>query len=439
MPNTITKKFKLVNAKNFMDTLSESSGNSLYMFLSRPNKWEDDTVPDTPLDSQKDVARTWDEMISLKKISSENIINVVKRKDWTAQEIYAEYDNEDVNLFDKNFYVLNREFNVYKCIDNAGNSKSLVEPTGTSLDIFTTSDGYRWKFLYNIPTAEKLKFLTTNWMPVIKDENVAANAIDGAIENIKIYNGGVDYSPSAAVVIEGDGRNATIIPRRSLGVIYDFAYTNVGISYHYANAYITDSNGFGRLANIKAIISPPGGHGNDPVSELGAHFVMINSKAEYNEGYGDFPQNFTFRQIGIVRNPLSSANVTAYSLPSIATSETLNALNGLTLKEITGTFTQGEFAVGLTTGANAYVVASNVASGNGYVKYIQSYGLTSNYKNFAVGEIIIGKTSGATANVSNLIYSEIIQDNGDILYLENKTPITRRLDQTDNLHLVIEF
>lgn len=432
MPNTITKKFKLVNAKNFVETLNTSSGNSLYMFLSRPNKWSDDTVPPTPQDSQTDVAKTWDEMISLKRISSDNIAHVVPRKDWVAQEIYAEYNNEDLNLLDKNFYVLNREFNVYKCIDNLGGSYSTVEPTGTDLNIFTTSDGYRWKFLYSIPTAEKLKFLTTNWMPVLKNDSVVANAKDGAIENIKIYNGGVDYSSIANVTIDGDGQNAVIIPKRSFGVIYDFSYNNVGSGYHYANAYITEPGGFGRLANIKAIISPVGGHGFDPVSELGAHYIMINSKAEYNEGYGDFPQNFTFRQIGIVRNPISSANV-------IANATTLTALSGLTLKQITGAFEQGEFAVGMSTGANAYVVASNVVAGNGYVKYVQSFGLTGNYKNFAVGEIIIGKTSGATANVSNLIYSEIIQDKGDILYLENRTPITRTLDQTDNLHLVIEF
>jgi NaMN:DMB phosphoribosyltransferase len=58
---------------------------------------------------------------------------------------------------------------------------------------------------------------------------------------------------------------------------------------------------------------------------------------------------------------------------------------------------------------------------------------------FIPGETIIGKTSGAIATVSNLTYPEITKNEGDILYVENKSPIIRTTEQTDNLHLVIEF
>jgi hypothetical protein len=433
MSNIVTKQLKINNSKNFIDNLSISSGNSLYMFLAKPNAWQgnDSDVP-VPKDNQETTTKIWDEMVSLKRILPDSIINVVRRIDWNYDTVYAEFDNADENLFDKSFYLLNSEFNVYKCISNNNGSKSKIEPTGRSRDIITLSDNYRWKYLYNISTGNRLKFLTNNWMPVLKDNDVSVNANGGAIEQIKIVNGGLDYSTTSTISIIGDGENAEIRPKLSLGVLYDFSYTNIGTNYRYATATINDSTGSGKYANIKAIVSPIDGHGYDPVIELGSHFLMINVKTEYNEGFGDFPGKFSFRRLGIIKNPRDSYN-------NIANASTLTALSGVYLRSVVGDFTQNEFVEGTTSLANAYVVTANVTSGNGYIKFIRSFDLTSNYNKFVPGEIVLGKTSGATAIVSNLLYPEIIPNKGEIYYVENRNTITRSADQTDNLHLVIEF
>ena len=42
-------------------------------------------------------------------------------------------------------------------------------------------------------------------------------------------------------------------------------------------------------------------------------------------------------------------------------------------------------------------------------------------------------------NVCPTLIPEITKNEGDILYVENKSPIIRTTEQTDNLHLVIEF
>ena len=432
MPNIVTNKFKINNAKSFLDSYTVSGDNTLYMFLAKPDPWGVNDTPPEPIDSLQNHSKTWDEIVSLKRILPGNMVNVVKRINWEAQTVYAEYDHEDDNLLTKNFYVINRDYDVYKCIDNVGGAKSTVEPTGKNLNIFKTSDGYKWKYLYTVSTSDKLKFLTTNWMPVRTNEDVAAVAKDGAIENIKIYNGGLDYSVFSKVTVDGDGSSANIAVRQNLGVVYDFVYTNAGSKYRFANAYISDSQGTGRLANIKAILSPVNGHGYDPVSELGAYYVMLNVKAEYNEGYGDFPTGFTFRKVGIVKNPLQSGNV-------LANAATLTGLVGINVSNVNGTFTNNEYLTGITSKANAYAVTSNVVSGNGYIRYIQSFGTTENYKAFTIGESIVGKTSGATAIVTNTLSAEVIQDTGEIIYLENREPVVRTIDQTDNLHLVIEF
>ena len=51
-------------------------------------------------------------------------------------------------------------------------------------------------------------------------------------------------------------------------------------------------------------------------------------------------------------------------------------------------------------------------------------------------------TTGTVNNVSFTSgYSEpeIDHDTGDVLYIENRTPIQRATDQTENIKLVIEF
>jgi hypothetical protein len=434
MPNLVTKKFKIINARNFIEQFSVSSGNSLYMFLAKANQWAaDNDTPLNPEDTQESYNTLWDEIISLKRVSPSGILSVARRINWEANKVYAEYDNEDSNLLEKDFYVLNRDYEVYKCIDNFNGSQSRVEPTGKSLNIFTTSDGYKWKYMYSITTADRLRFLTQYWMPVRLDSSVAAAAKDGAIENIKVFNGGLDYSVRANVIIEGDGEGANIGTRQSLGVIYDFIYNNPGSKYRFANVYVRDyGNSKGRNANIRAILSPVGGHGADPISELGAHYVMINVRTEYNEGAGDFPGGFTYRKLGLVKNPKTFAG-------QVANVNTLNALRGIELSNINGTFRNSEFIEGVTSKANIFTVVSNVVESNGFVRYVQTNGLTNNFKSFNIGESVIGKTSGATALVSGILVSETTPDTGDIIYVENKSPILRSPDQSESLTLVLEF
>jgi hypothetical protein len=429
MPNIVTKKIRIDNARRFIETLGIST-NSLYTFIARPQPWADDSAPPVPSDTAEEHAKVWDEIVALKRILPIDVKPVVKRINWTLYETYAAYDNEDNNLQEKNFYVMNQFFDVYKCIDNRNNSVSTIEPFGKSPNIFSTSDGYRWKYLYSIPVGDQLKFLTRNWMPVLKNDEIASVAKDGGIERIVINNGGINHSFRANVGIIGDGAGANISIISRLGVIQDFIFTNSGSKYRYARAVVNDTTG--RFGNLRPIISPVGGHGFDPVSELGSHFIMVNTRTEYDEGFGDFPTDIQYRTIGLVKNPKGSNG-------NVATSITLSALRSIQITDASGSFNNNEFVGGFTSLANAYIVSSNVVSGNGYIKYIQTNDLTSNFRSFSINETVIGSTSGSTGRVTSITPPEVQQDSGDIIYIENRTPIRRLIDQAENLHLVLEF
>jgi len=93
-------------------------------------------------------------------------------------------------LFDSTFYVLTADRNVYKCLDNNGNSASTVEPTGTGTSIITTGDSYKWKYMYTLSAAQQANFLSTDFMAVATDSTVAAAAVDGALDKVKIKTAG---------------------------------------------------------------------------------------------------------------------------------------------------------------------------------------------------------------------------------------------------------
>ena len=72
---------------------------------------------------------------------------------------------------------------------------------------------------------------------------------------------------------------------------------------------------------------------------------------------------------------------------------------------------------------------------------------------FSGANVVTGQSSSATATpdtsvsstvndvvfVSGYSSAELDEDSGDILYIENRAPIVRAADQTENIKLIIEF
>ena len=76
------------------------------------------------------------------------------------------------------------------------------------------------------------------------------------------------------------------------------------------------------------------------------------------------------------------------------------------------------------------------------MKYIQTQwtGIDTNkdIKAFAASEIVTG-AGGATGTVSAVNNPEIEYYSGQVIYVEDRAPITRASDQTENIKLIIEF
>ena len=97
-----------------------------------------------------------------------------------------------------------------------------------------------------------------------------------------------------------------------------------------------------------------------------------------------------------------------------------------------------------TSGAVGFVVDFN--STTKVLRYIQpqftNQGVDSdgNLTAFSSTNTVTGATSSATGTPSSHDTTpELTADTGDILYIENRKPITRASDQTENVKLIVEF
>ena len=435
MAQIITENFRVFNATQFVEYVADT--NNLYLFIGRPQSWDNEPTAPTPVNVPYQDTLYWSDTVALKRIIPNDFKQVVLRKNWSAGVVYYQYDNASSTLYGSNFYVLTQDNNVYKCISNNFGAASSIKPTGTSTNVITTSDGYQWKYLYSLSDTDLLKFLTGDFMPVNLNYDVTSTAIKGTIDNAVVVNAGNSYTTNSNITVSvlGDGSGAIVgsILITSANTIDRIILDAPGSNYTYANLII--QGGGGGNATARAIVSPINGHGSDVFTELGARYVMINTRLNYAEGAGDFPVVNDYRRIGIIKNPTSNATST------IATETTLDATITLNVSNVTGTFSLDEYISGDNTNSNAFIVSANanVASGNVTIRYITPIELFSGNIIFSAGETIRGANSLAVGTISGITPAEVKKNTGQILYVENRAKITRASDQAENIHIVIEF
>ena len=478
MAAIITEKFRLHNAQEFKQSATES-GNAMYMFIGRPLSWADDSNPPTPVDSLNDEYDAYANMTALKKVSSTDVSHAIIRRDWTSGTKYDEYrhnytsSNKSTSnastLWASTFHVVTSDYNVYKVISNNNGANSTVMPTGTSTNILTTGDGYKWKFMYSISASDVIKFVTSDFIPVktigakagvegevgglgsaASDDNSAQwdvenGATDGTIEHARVTAGGSSYGSDGNynVAVSGDGASGQLQVTVSSGAITAVTVNAVGSGYSVAsitNSLLqtaTSSSGTG--ASFDIIISPKNGHGSDPVEELGGNYVIVNSRLEYAEGSGDFPTDNDFRQIGLIVNPTNAGGNTLSSATTLSALNRITLQSGATMPAVDATIAS---AASITSGTATGKVVS-VDSTNRYVYFLPSVDSVGNFNAFANSNgVFVGSTQKGTINASGGVsaaYPEVQRNSGDIVYLENRGAVARAADQIEDIKLIIEM
>jgi hypothetical protein len=623
MAAIISDKFRIFNASQFLESLSEAEDTKMYFFVGRPQRWDayleifsanstafvagnevyvganyasatfkgvvrevyenslllysvgptttstpgvgsqlkgyngiSDTgaqaltgvyryatedVPPVPLDNQTEKYDVYDDIIAAKRITTDFARSVIRRFNWdlSANPVFdmwkPDYSTTPgsggqvgktaatgaTNIADAKYYLINSQYEVFKCLYNGQNPANPSGQTATnepkttpsagqgSYDAATgkfTEDsgaagGYIWKYMYTIPTDDVLRFLSTDFMPIVLPTNqsridttaiatAAPNSIDVAIIEDGGQNlpNGTHYAP-----IVGDGTGGVVEIVVGSGSISGVTVTNPGRDYTYATVALATGltsadpgwtgSAYGVYTNdtfatavtidpvtatgaIEVILPPQGGHGANFEEELNAKRVMTNIRLTYAEGSGDFPVDNDFRRIGIIKDPY------AFGTTTVASTNTLNGVYAARIENATADYQVDEtIRQTVATGGFAYgtVVSWELDAGNagpggtGVLKWIQSPSLHTDagvvrtfeasanniegLSSLAAGDVITTADDAIEANVTvsgvtfsnGLATPEIENNSGEIIYVENRRLITRAADQIEDIKLVIEF
>lgn len=482
-------------------------------------RYATEDVPPLPLDNLVEKYSVYDDIIAAKRITGDYARSVIRRYNWdltanpkfdmwrpdyfaTANGIIGNQSGTGAaSIADAKFYVINSQYEVFKCLYNGTNPANPTGQNATSEPKTTPSPGsgtyanglyteevgtagYIWKYMFTVPTDDVIRFLSTDFIPIVLKTNasraaVESTAVAGAIDVALIRNAGSSLANGtfyAPIVGDGTGGKVQIVV--SGGSITTCSVTASGSGYTYASIPVVTGTGSGATAyglftdsaltasqvvgatftgSLVPIIPPQGGHGGaDMEQELNAKRVMTNIRLTYSEGSGDFPVDNDFRRIGIIRDPYT------YGTTTYATVDTLSNLYAVKITGATAGYQADEIISQTANGNTAYgtVVSWTLDSGSttdGVLKYIQTpsdHTFKGKVRSFAGGaNPIVGSSSGASGTVdtaangstlgitlaNGLANPEIEPNSGEIIYQENRRLITRAADQIEDIKLVIEF
>ena len=474
--------------------VTEGDSDRFYMAIGRSEEWDSDAQPPVPNSSMGEVIAFQESIQSMKLIP--NVSYVVPRYNWSAGSVYEAWDNNygsntvvgpfgDIQF---PYYVVTDENNVYVCVQQGRSTTgqantSNFKPTDVTGNPFTTGDdGYVWKFMFSIGTVEARNYLTSAYLPVelILDSSEGGPAFDelstsrqsqlavqnaavpGEVIGIAVEDGGAGFTSVPDVEIVGVSLfGDSVVTAQAFARIYNGSIYEVvmkadstqsaftfGANYYTASVNISDANsGGGSGAKLRAITTGDLGMGANPIINLNSSAVMFNATLAGDEG-GDFNVSNDFRQIGIVKNPLKDSaqydNFVGTGRDSAVSASTVYAYKYLALDSANNDLTPDNI-----TGDE---IASDAGGASAIVDYYDDQKqylychqtAETGFKPFDGTTVTVSQGGGTSAIRTNsfgpnLRPAEVNNFSGEVIYIDNRSPITRDDEQTEDIKIVIDL
>lgn len=264
------------NTGSGANLVSIIDADTYYLFVGRSQPFVNEPAPDEVNTSINGTFYSpYQQMIMGEKLGPNTFIMMVPKNEWVSNTTYAQYDDKNPNLSNSAFFVVNSSGIVYKCLNNAQGSPSLVQPTSTTPEIFppVLSDGYQWMYLYTLPPTQP--YSTSGMMPVYQEANTSANAVDGAIYSVSVKSSGSNYPSSSGTIISTNANGA--------GSIFLSVQPNPYVNY-YQGCYLTVWGAGGSVNNF-AILSSVSAGTYQQVTVAGSFNAnQINAGYQYQIG-----------------------------------------------------------------------------------------------------------------------------------------------------------
>ena len=263
-----------------------------------------------------------------------------------------------------------------------------------------------------------------------------------------------NVAPFAQIIGDGHGQEIVLTANSSAAnSVGGVTVVNSGNSFTTATLNVLQQGtGAGAGAVVTPIIPPKGGHGYDPVTELGGYFIMINTKLTQDES-GSFTTTNDFRKIGLLTDPNSDGSFAKYTATTATQAKTFTYTSNTAALSGDITITQE----GGANGATAYVVDVNASAKTLRVIDVTNGANTSAGYDGKPGSFqvtttnVASSTSGVSQATSTFTYpggqaylvnvanGAMQIGSGDVIYIENRAPVARASDQTEDIKLIIEF
>lgn len=213
----ITNDFKVGNLLNFYEMVGDAPNkNTLYAYFGRSESWSDNEsdpnfAPPFPDDTVEGYSDIWARMLGAVKIQKEMLQPVIPRRDWGDQRYANPFTFHINDIVVTNSAPYNRTeigtgWMVYRCVDvpdtgvcsiggigdkdsclNVGGqwtpSNDSLLPVGRS-DGVDMGDGYRWEYLYTIPSDVAINDCTNEYIVIPTPDELKADVSRWGYEHV---------------------------------------------------------------------------------------------------------------------------------------------------------------------------------------------------------------------------------------------------------------
>jgi len=197
----IPNNYRLHLANQLLESVDEKANTAYYVFVGNHLDSANSTIPEISDNERETLIDVYNNMIFGKRVSNSDVALMVRNIPYVTNTVYSIYDDSDTSLSTKDYFAIvnaSSWYHVYKCLDNNNGSTSTIQPNfadvvGSNTEVYQTSDGYRWKYMYSVSSAQNRKFTTSEYFPLFPNTEVSGNAVSGSIDFIKVVDGGEGY------------------------------------------------------------------------------------------------------------------------------------------------------------------------------------------------------------------------------------------------------
>lgn len=450
-------------------TANQMFKRNMFVFIGKPTVWDNELIPDDAGIWDIDDFETIKNIITLKRVSSNNFRLAIKRYNWTSGTVYSQYsDSKDPlaisgdDSYSTPYYTYTEEGNIYKCINNNNGVVSTIKPTFTGTATVKTGDGYVWKYMGSLE-ADSVFFLTRDFIPArlkLSDDSstqwaTQEAAVPGSLSTFRILNQTGSFSGIPIVTLSG---GTPLVPATAYAtktitntinqILVDHANNAIGSGYDLRQkvyATVKDAGAAGSGATITGVTVTGG--------------VITDITFTAGTGY----TNATVILYDLENTPTTPAVVSATIAPNNTIEDIVisnggagysSNVIGWVIPGTSGAVGEAVFAPKDGHGSNILTeLCANTAIVNVRLTEETNYlltGVDSDFRQVGLITDVVEYGTNDTAYgliymgpshplYNNPAYNRIDSNKGNVLYLNNIKSAVRSDDQEEDIKIAITF